>query len=119
MSSPGTVNSVTLTGEISSKVKLTYVQDGEIMAEFALAVTGRQLQDKSFHRIKFYFDVVVFGGASYIESSAVRGAKIFVHGQLRQRKRAIANETFLETIVVGNQIVMLKPPVTKKTKEYE
>ena len=118
MSSPGTVNSVTLTGEISSKVRLTYV-DGETMAEFTLSVAGRQLQKSSYHRIRFDFDVVAFGKPSYIEATAVRGAKVFLHGQLRQRKRTIGEKTFQETIIVGTQLVTLKPPAEKKTKEYE
>lgn len=106
----GTVNKVTLIGNLGADPEIRYMPNGGAVATIRLATTeawkdkqsGQQQERTEWHRVVFYQRLAEIVG-EYLK----KGSKVYIEGSLRTQQWEKNGEKRYTTEVIGNEMQML------------
>lgn len=124
----GSLNRVTLIGNVGNTPEIRSTQDGREIANFSLATsqswkdnaTGERKEKTEWHRVVVFSEGLVGIVKQYVK----KGSKLCVEGQLQTRKWTdqAGNEKYSTEVVLaafGGTLVMLGSPGDREEKSQE
>ena len=81
------LNTVTITGNLTKDAELKYTNSGLAIAQFSVAVNEREKKGNEYVDRPSFFEVTLFGKyAESINRHLTKGAKVGVQGKLKQER---------------------------------
>jgi single-strand DNA-binding protein len=112
----GSLNKVTLIGNVGADPEIRSTADGKKIANFSLATTeswkdkmsGERKQKTEWHKVVIFSDPLV----SVVQNYVKRGTKLFIEGQIQSRKWTdnTGQERYVTEIVLqgyNSQLILL------------